>query len=189
MALRRRDDSAIVFQLEVILKGTNPPIWRRFEVPETMTLAQLHAVLQTVMGWTDSHLHLFRIGDRSFAPHGDLEPLGEDTRGVRLAEIAPREGSRLIYEYDFGDGWTHDIVVESVDAEPCVRMRCVKGKRRCTPEDSGGPWGYRELLEARIDPRHERHAGLAEWIDHEFDPEEFDAEIVNRELGRRMEGR
>jgi hypothetical protein len=34
-----------------------------------------------------------------------------DERRFRLADIAQREKTLLIYEYDFGDGWEHEVVV------------------------------------------------------------------------------
>ncbi len=55
-----------IYQIKVTLLGTTPPIWRRLLVPADMTLEQLHSVLQEAMGWDDSHLHDFRIGERRF---------------------------------------------------------------------------------------------------------------------------
>lgn len=177
------------FRIKVTLQDVRPPVWRRLLVPADIALPTLHEVLQEAMGWTDSHLHMFVAGDRCFAPHGDREAIGEDSREVRLVDLAPGQGARLLYEYDFGDGWTHDILVESVVDEPCARVRCIKGRRRCPPEDCGGPWGYGQLLAARVDPGHERHEQLAAWVGSDFDPEEFDAATVNERLGRMMNGR
>ena len=50
-----------VYQLRVVLRGVSPLIWRRLLVPGTATIADLHAVLQTVFGWADEHLHRFVI--------------------------------------------------------------------------------------------------------------------------------
>ena len=48
-----------VYQLKITLMGVRPQVWRRFQVPETTTLAQLHSVIQAVMGWEGYHLHQF----------------------------------------------------------------------------------------------------------------------------------
>lgn len=179
-SLRRA--SAQTFQIKVSLRDVRPPIWRRLLVPSDILLPKLHQVLQAAMGWHDSHLHLFRVGNDCYAPPGDWEPLGRDSRGVALADLAPRRGARLVYEYDFGDGWTHDIVVESVSPEPCDGPRCTGGRRRCPPEDCGGPWGYAEFMEAIADQSHERHDELREWCGDSFDHAEFDVESANASL-------
>lgn len=182
-----RRPSPQTFQIKVSLREVRPPIWRRLQVPSNILLPKLHDVLQAAMGWQQAHLHLFRVGNDCYAPPGDWEPVGEDSRGVALVDLAAKKGARLVYEYDFGDGWTHDIVVESVSPEPCDEPRCTGGRRRCPPEDCGGPWGYAEMLEAIADRSHERHAELSEWSGGQFDPAEFDVAEANEAL-RRMGG-
>lgn len=181
-ALRRSQSQT--FQIKVTLRNVRPPIWRRLQVPSDILLPKLHEVLQAAMGWHDSHLHLFRVGNDCYAPPGDWEPVGEDSRQVALVDLAAKKGARLVYEYDFGDGWTHDIVVESVLPEPCKVMRCTGGRRRCPPEDCGGPWGYAEFLDAIADRMHERHEELHEWCGGGFDPAEFDVDVANAALRR-----
>ncbi len=103
--------------LQVTLLDTNPPIWRRLLVPADMTLAQLHVALQAAMGWDDSHLHEFSVGQRGFGrpdPQARLmgEPSSEDEGTVPLAGILGRAGFKAIYTYDFGDTWEHSILLE-----------------------------------------------------------------------------
>lgn len=184
--LRRR--SSPTFQIKVTLRDVRPPIWRRLLVPSDILLPQLHEVLQVAIGWTNSHLHLFRVGGACYAPPGDWEPVGADSRSVALVDLAAKQGSRLVYEYDFGDGWTHDIVVEAVLPEPCQAVRCTAGRRRCPPEDCGGPWGYQEFLAALADRSHERHEEIRDWCGDDFDPEEFDVDAVNAGLRRVVVG-
>src|SRR6266545_1868672 len=140
------------------------------------------------MGWTDSHLHQFKIGDARFAePDHEYEPGPIDYRRLTLDQIARHRGSSCIYEYDFGDSWEHLIEVEDelpIESVHAPVPRCLGGERACPPEDCGGPPGYAEFLEAIRDPRHPEHDGHLEWVGGAFDPETFDVERVNRSLGR-----
>ncbi len=160
-------------------------------MPASTTLAELHALLQAAMGWEDYHLHQFEIAGVTYSTD-DGEgwgPAPKDERRARLDRVA-RKGTRLVYEYDFGDSWEHDIKVEDVlDAEDGkVYPACVAGERACPPEDCGGVWGYEEFLAALADSHHDEHDHLLEWVGGEFDPERLDLAAVNRALaptGRR----
>jgi hypothetical protein len=119
-------------------------------VPGGLTLPQLHAVLQIAVGWTNSHLHGFRVGAQFFTePRPDYEDMDVmDERQIRLSQIAPEVGARFVYEYDIGDSWEHALVVEqmlSLDSG-AANPRCIDGKRACPPEDVGGVPGYAEFL-------------------------------------------
>jgi tetratricopeptide (TPR) repeat protein len=184
----RQAPGKAIYQLKVTLRGSKPPIWRRLLVPADTKLSKLHDILQTAMGWTDSHLHMFGVRDTHYGiPNPDDWDEVLDERKVTLAEVLPRERAKLVYEYDFGDGWEHDVLVEKVlDAEPGVKYpACVAGKRACPPEDCGGVWGYANLVEAVNDPEHPEHDEMLEWLGGGFDPEAFDVERVSRALQRR----
>ena len=134
------------------LKGVHPPIWRRIQVPGELTLPQLHAVLQIAMGWTNSHLHGFRVGEQFFT-EPDPDYAGKnvmDERQIRLSQIASEVSARFVYEYDFGDRWEHAGVVEQIlPPETGVAYpRCSDGNRACPPENVGGVPGYMEFLAA-----------------------------------------
>lgn len=174
----------MVYTLVVTLEGIEPPIWRRLRVSSDLTLAQLHDVLQIAMGWTNSHLHQFHIGDERYAtptPFDDDDDEGaSDDRKTRLRDVTAK---RWAYEYDFGDGWEHSIVVEESDAETLpVAALCVAGARACPPEDCGGVGGYEELLEVLADPAHEQYKELREWTPEDFDAEAFDLALTNQFL-------
>ena len=181
-----------VFRLHVTLQGTDPPVWRDVRVDAETPLDRLHDVLQGLMGWTDSHLHQFIVGKKPIyygIPDPDhMGPETVDEQPVRLREILPRKGSKILYEYDFGDGWMHEIQVDEVRPKPrkFLGASCEGGARACPPEDCGGASGYAEFLEALKDPKHEQHEELLEWIGGKFDPEAFDREKTNRAL-RRLE--
>jgi len=186
------NQAAAIYQLEIFLAETDSKIWRRFEVRNDITLGELHDVLQTVMGWQDCHLHQFldmketRYGPRDddMDEEWDADVIEEAT--VTLRDVMPRKGSRLIYEYDFGDDWVHGLEVLKIGPpEPGVRYpRCLAGERACPPEDVGSTDGFCEMLEALADPKHEEHDSYLEWVGGEYDPEAFDLIKVNRLLAR-----
>ena len=168
-----------VFQLKVTLNDTKPPVWRRVLVDGSSTLDHLHEVIQAAFGWWNSHLHEFEVGRTRYGvpdPDEDWGQPAQDERRTRLNAIAG-EGSAFRYTYDFGDNWDHRIVIETVKpAAAGVKVpACVDGRRACPPEDCGGTWGYRELLEILTDPTHPEHDERREWIGRPLDPEAFDA--------------
>jgi hypothetical protein len=177
----------VIYQMKLTLKGSKPPIWRRIQVPGDVTLAGLHDILQALMDWWGYHLHLFQVGDTSYGvPHPDYTIDMVDERKVRLNEVAD-EGSRFVYEYDFGDSWEHVLQVEKVlEPEPGQAYPvCIKGRRAAPPEDSGGIWNYNYYVEAMENPEHPGYPGddeFLEWVGDEFDPAAFDLDEVNHAL-------
>lgn len=178
-----------IHQLKITLRYIQPPVWRRVEVPKDITLAKLHRILQVAMGWYDSHLHQFIVG-KNYYGEPSLDEFSEldlkDERKVRLGQVLSKPKQRMVYEYDFGDGWEHDIVLEKV-LPPDSNTRypvCLEGAQACPPEDCGGVGGYENFLDAIRDPDHEEHDEYLEWIGGEFDPEKFDIALANRELKR-----
>ena len=166
------------------LRDVSPPIWRRLVVPGDTTLAKLHVILQVAMGWEDYHLHGFRIGKKRYGPADYEDVMADeiDESTVTLAEAFGEE-RKGIYDYDFGDSWEHEIVLEkTTSTEPQAVAVCLAGKRACPPEDSGGGWGYANLLEALADPTHEEHEEYLEWAGEDFDPEDFSLAVVNVHL-------
>lgn len=173
-----RSASGAVFQLKVTLLDTKPPIWRRVLVDGKSTLDQLHEVIQAAFGWWNYHLHEFEVGRTRYGVPDPDEDWGEppqDERRTRLDAIAG-EGSSFRYTYDFGDGWDHKVTVEKVlpASSTATVPACIDGRRACPPEDCGGTWGYRELLEILANPAHPEHDERREWIGRPFDPEAFD---------------
>jgi len=185
-----------IYQLKVTLLETRPPIWRRLMVPADMTLAELHDVLQTAMGWHDSHMHEFSAGRRHFGrPNPDDRLMGmppvENERTVRLSSVLGKVGAKAIYTYDFGDGWEHDIVLEKrLSADPNLAYPlCTGGQLACPPEDCGGIGGFYNLLDALRDPEHEEHEELQDWVGDDYDPGAFSIDDVNQMLTPRRRRR
>jgi len=179
-----------IYQLKVTLKESKPSIWRQFQVPSNITLHRLHLIIQSVMGWTNSHLYRFEIGGVQYSvpdPEDDFNRLHfVDSRKTQLGKVVPADKAMFAYEYDFGDSWEHQVLVEKIiPPEPSTQYPvCLAGKRACPPEDCGGISGYDELLEIIRDPTHEEYDGMMEWLGGSFDPEKFDIDLVNRSLKR-----
>jgi hypothetical protein len=133
-----------LYQLKITLKWSLPPIWRRVVVRADISLERLHWVIQATMPWTNSHLHQFVVGDSYYGrPNLEFADMGTETldeRRFALADVAPSAKSKLIYEYDFGDGWEHEVKVEKV-LPPDANFKhpvCLAGKYACPPDDCGG---------------------------------------------------
>jgi len=178
-----------VYQIQIALKGSKPKIWRRIIIPSDLLLPDFHKVIQTTMGWTNSHLHQF-IKDRTFYSQkmDDDDFWGEmdnvDYSKIKISDLLKKEKDKVIYEYNFGDGWEHDIILEKIDsnAENKIIPTCLTGKNNCPPEDCGGIWGYENLLEILKDPDHEEYEEYMEWLGREFDPKYFDKNEINEML-------
>jgi hypothetical protein len=171
-----------VLSVRVTLQeSADPEIWRRLRVPADIRLDRFHQVLGAAMGWQDSHLHVFERGsDRYGFPDLDLDI--RDDREVTLGALLAQPGDRLRYEYDFGDSWEHEIVLEAVeqaDHDPS----CTDGAGRCPPEDVGGIPGYEDLRRVLATPDDEGHGEALEWLGigraSDFDPLAFSAEHAN----------
>jgi hypothetical protein len=173
------------YLLNIQLVDIEPPVWRRFVVPASITLDRLHDVIQIVMGWTDSHLHEFTIGNKRYTEYPESKEDGLPCGRYRLGDLIKQKGRTFQYLYDFGDGWEHELVLEEsryFNPELRTELACLDGQRACPPEDVGGVPGYFEFLNALKDPNHEEHESYVEWSGGSFDSERFDPESINREL-------
>jgi hypothetical protein len=200
MAVRKKraDDDEferppLTYQIKVTLLESEPPIWRRLRVPSEITLKRLHQVLQAAMGWTDSHLHTFTAGGVIYAkPSTDWDMKVRDTARIQLRDVAKVEGEAFIYEYDLGDSWCHQVLLEEVHFDKSAdRVAvCLEGEFACPLEDSGGVHGYYDTLEILRDVQHEEHEATTKWANSmaamagrkTFDPDAFDLGAVNAKL-------
>ncbi len=174
----------MLYEIRVELQEIEPPVWRVLRVPSSTSLLKLHRILQKAMGWTNSHLYLFELEGKRYgepSPERDFEVL--DSRKMTLEKIFSQGRPSFMYEYDFGDGWRHEIkLLGKIEGEE--KLGCTAGARACPPEDCGGPPGYYELLIALSDPDHEEHDSMLEWVGGKFDPDAFEVAAVDRALKR-----
>jgi Plasmid pRiA4b ORF-3-like protein len=173
------------FQIKVTLKHTKPPIWRRLIIAPEIKLDRLHDVLQIAMGWTNSHLYQFETPDGYFADPSFEREETQSSKKATLKSVLGGPRSHIRYEYDFGDGWDHQILLEKVvELDQPALAFCLGGARSSPPEDCGGPWGYANLLATLKDPKSAEHDSMIEWVGAEFDPDAFDVEAINKQLAR-----
>jgi hypothetical protein len=199
---RKPKPTDTVYQFKITLLGPKPLIWRRIQVRDC-TLDKLHEHIQTSMGWTNSHLHQFKIGEQLYGNPMLMEENFEemdfqDSTTTMLSDLVPKTGRRLrfTYEYDFGDTWKHEVLFEGCPKAEAGRQYpiCLEGERACPPEDVGGVWGYAEFLKTIHDKHHEEREEMLEWDGGWFDPEEFDPVTATKSMKkglpdwRRMEG-
>ena len=179
-------DHKLILALRVSLLDFEPKIWRRFVVPYDLTLSQFHRVIQAVMGWHDAHLYEFHTarGRGGYRSRGGRKDQGRTAKTLLLKDIISPDARRLVYVYDMGDYWEHELVLEEVlsnDTDEPVLL-CVDGANQCPPEDIGGVGGYAEYLQALADPRHEDYGYFLDVYGDEFDPAWFDKDAVNQQL-------
>lgn len=174
-----------IYQFKIELYGITPTIWRRIQVPETYSFWDLHVAIQDAMGWLDYHLHAFRIQTKrvpmpieigipdDYAVVGDPEthPGWE----IPITDFFNEIGSTADYEYDFGDGWRHKILLEDIllSEKGQKYPKCIAGERACPPEDCGGIYGYSHMLDVLADPSDEEHESMLEWLGGKYDPQKF----------------
>jgi Plasmid pRiA4b ORF-3-like protein len=172
-----------IFQIKISLRDTD--VWRRVLVRSDILLPELHRIIQTAMGWTNSHLHQFVVNDIFYRePEEDDYDDFVDYAEVKLEDVADVIGEKIIYEYDFGDGWEHDIKIEELlpIEDGKYYPVCLAGEKACPPEDCGGAYGYEDILTALKDKDNPEWEELLEWLGDEYDPEHFIIKEVNEQL-------
>ncbi len=167
-----------IFKLKIQLDGaTKPPIWREVLVPSDANLFLLHCTIQGSMGWMNGHLHQFIINGNFYGlPHPEFDDDMEDERKVKISDVLRKSKDKIMYEYDFGDGWLHSVtLIEILEADvKSVYPALLKGKGACPPEDCGGIFGFEDLKEVMKNPKNEEHEDMVEWLGYVFDPDEFE---------------
>ena len=170
--------------LRVSLRYVEPEVWRRIVVVSEMPLPKFAKTLEQAMGWEGYHLHMFDVGGVLFGPADENADHLIDEKAAKLTHVLPRVESTLRWDYDFGDGWEHDVVVEAIEPlNPKTKYPVVlDGERACPPEDVGGPPGYEELLRVLSNPKHKEHKHMVEWAPKGFAPAAFDLVAANRRV-------
>ena len=185
----------IVYQFKVSLQEIKPTIWRRIQVPSKYSFWDLHVAIQDAMGWLDYHLHAFRVRPKHKRKPIEIGIPSDEWEGeavipgwkVPITEYFTEPGQTMEYEYDFGDSWHHEILVEAIllKEKDTEYPKCIGGERACPPEDCGSISGYYELLKILSNPNHPEHEENNNWLKghaknyHPYDPEKFKPEEVH----------
>jgi hypothetical protein len=180
------------YELRISIADIKPQIWRTVRVPDDYTLGELHYVLQVVFSWDNGHMHSFTVNSTDYGmvvrekwnPNNKYEIVDEDT--VCLYELSLQPKQKFTYLYDFGDSWLHEITVSGIvpigpENAEMAWLCCLGGSRAGPLEDSGGPWGYADMLEILSDPGRKEYEDIHEWAG-DFDPEYFNLEETNARL-------
>jgi hypothetical protein len=178
-----------VFQFKITLQDIKPFIWRRVQIPGNYTFWDLHVAIQDSMGWTDTHLHEFRVvnlitSEEEYIgiPDDDGEDIHSTLAGweIKVKDyVKAQENHKISYLYDFGDSWKHIIEFEGEhEKQPEKYPQCLAGERACPPEDVGGVCGYQNFLSIIQDTKHEERKKLLAWVGGKYDPEKFDPKKV-----------
>ncbi|MGH3257522.1 MAG: plasmid pRiA4b ORF-3 family protein, partial [Streptosporangiaceae bacterium] len=170
-----------VLQVRITLRDVgDPPVWRQVLIPAAYPLSRVHRVIQAAMGWQDCHMHAFRAGETTYGPDPDGDLGYADETRARLGGVATAR-TPISYEYDFGDGWEHELLVQARAAAEAGRAypACIAGQGACPPEDSGGAYGFEELKEVLAGPPSAERHEMRERAGGHYDPARFDLAAAN----------
>lgn len=183
-----------VYQLKITLDEIEPPIWRRILVKADTKLPALHRIIQTIFGWTNSHLHQFSHETKLYTNPSLGEAMEDDMSinytFISIKDLLHIERQAMHYEYDFGDSWMHTIVLEKISPILGNEMLplCIEGERNSPPDDSGGVYGYENLLEILADKSHEEYEETKAWVGKGFNPEKCNILSINKKLMKKNYG-
>jgi len=184
----------LTYQFKITLYEISPLTWRRIQVPAKYTFWDLHVALNDVMGWLDYHLHAFHISklhEKKSVTIGipddemDKYPVLPGWK-IPVSEYFIQPGQTASYEYDFGDGWQHEVLLEGIllREKGAKYPKCIGGERACPPEDCGGVTGYFRFLEIIKNPEHEEYEETVEWLKNHainyypYNPDEFNPQKI-----------
>jgi hypothetical protein len=179
--------STLTFRIHLI--GTEPLVTRTFKVSAKTTMYELHHIIQVVMGWTNSHIYQFNVGEEVITDtrlvDDELGPV-TDVKGVMVTQVFSHVGNIITYEYDFGDGWMHHLELVEISTHPIdeVLPQIIGGENACPPEDCGGTYGYAELKEILMNPKHAEYKSSKIWVGSTLDPMVCDLKTIQQKLGK-----
>lgn len=179
--------TTLSFRIHLI--GTEPLVTRTFTVSEKTTMYELHHIIQVVMGWTNSHLYQFNVGEEVIADtrmiDDEFGPV-TDVKGVMVTQLFTKVGTTVRYEYDFGDSWIHHLELMEISTHPIDEElpQIIGGENACPPENCGGTYGFKELIEILMNPEHPEYKSIKKWVGSTFYPMVCDLKTIQQKLGK-----
>ncbi|MEI8153857.1 MAG: plasmid pRiA4b ORF-3 family protein [Hyphomicrobiales bacterium] len=183
------NDHAIAI-LRIELEDIEPLIWRRVAVPTSMSLKDVHGVIQAIMGWLDCHLWEFEAGERKYSlliqNDPDWNERITDAATTKLSALVADSVTDITYFYDMGDNWQHKIIVEKLTPiDPAILYpQFLGGERRCPPEDCGGVPGYYEFLDNIASKQSKKRKAALDWYGGPYDPDDIGEKRIVADLKR-----
>jgi len=177
-----------IYQIQIALKKVKPKVWRRVLIPSDLLLSDFHKIIQTTMGWANVHMHQFVIDDIYYSvkhPDDDFwdesDTVDYKKKKLCISSFLKKEKDRILYEYDFGDGWEHDIILEKIlPVDNNIKYPvCLTGKMNCPPEDCGGAYRYNNIRELLKQQDNKDYESRIDWLGRVFDPTFFNKDGVN----------
>jgi len=171
--------AAFDLHVRLLLGGDNRNAIRRLRVPTNISFEYLHCILQAAFGWQNSHLYSFGMLKqwdiecyhkpevRLISQNEDLEYGGDAIYAddKRLIDYMGKY-QKILYIYDYGDGWLHQIEVENLIADCREELPILlSGEGDAPPEDVGGPDGFAEFLTIINNPKHEEFESMKSWAE------------------------
>ena len=169
--------------LRIELENSEPLIWRELEVPSNLCLTSLAQAILLAFGWNEDHLHQFLESRKNhYATSlnelgGTLYPGTKDGSRYGVSHLLKKQGDSVLFEYDYGDSWYHKVKLKSVadyaDYETKA-VRLIGGANACPPDDCGGIYRYRHLVELmQKKPQSSELSEFYDWMGCKWDPEFF----------------
>ena len=143
------------YTLEMKLEGTD--LKRMVSMCGGMNFEELHQVIQVVFGWEDYHMHSFTAGKITIGNYEDYEdedelPVNFRWEGELGIDLILLNTPKVIYEYDFGDGWRVEIKVKKVeDSDIFDAPKLILANGGMAQEDCGGPCALMEMEREEVD--------------------------------------
>ncbi len=189
-----------LYQLKIRIRLEETDIWRRVQVPSNFSFRHLHKIIQAVFDWQGYHLHMFeavKSGARTKQILMDDDPetlewIDRESydilqeRFTALEDIFPGH-EQVTYEYDFGDSWIHELVLEEITTSNRFSPLYLDGRGERPPEDVGGEGGYQEYLRIIADSTDPEHEEMKLWAESQRERKQ-EPEELRRKLDSAISG-
>ena len=135
-------DTHFIHRFKVSLRD-RPDIWRIIDIKENQMLSSLHKAIFKAFDRFEEHQYSFFLSNKPYDRESEYTSPGLDTDGtnklatrIRIDSIALYGGPNILYLFDYGDEWWHEVELISV-TERVTRAsypRVVKKQGKSPPQ-------------------------------------------------------